>query len=299
MVASQTPGCQQALANLHLPQLDRLLARLTPAAPDSGDASSPEPPHERALAAALGLPTQATPWAAWHQRETAQACAWITPCQWQVGADRIVMADPAQLQLDEAASRALLEIVGGWLAQDGIALHYEAPTRWRAQGALFEGLACASLDRVIGRDVRAWMPQGAQARLAQRLHSEVQMLLYTHAFSAARAAQGLPAINAFWVHGAGRLATMAPTPVALPEIPRTLIDAALREDWGAWAQAWQALDRGIIAECAAQQAEGVRLRLTLCGERAALCFDSAGRGWRHKISGLFRLLRFTDLRDQL
>lgn len=84
-------------------------------------------------------------------------------------------------------------------------LEYQQPQRWLARGALFDDLATASMDRVIGRDVRPWLPDAQQARALHRLQSEVQMLLYTHVFNDARAARGQVPINAFWVHGAGRL----------------------------------------------------------------------------------------------
>ena len=70
--ASASEGCQQALQNLALPHLDRLLARLSPhpAGSDSGEETSFTPPHERALARALGLPAEdgRIPWAAWHRQ---------------------------------------------------------------------------------------------------------------------------------------------------------------------------------------------------------------------------------------
>ena len=74
-------------------------------------------------------------------------------------------------------------------------LHYDQPTRWLASGPLFADLATASLERVLLRDVRAWMPDVKQARTLHRLHSEMQMLLYTHAFNEERSAQGLSLIH--------------------------------------------------------------------------------------------------------
>ena len=71
--ASTAEGCQQALPGLALPHLDRLLARLSPhtAQTDTGEETSFTPPHERALARALGLPFDdgRTPWAAWHRHQ--------------------------------------------------------------------------------------------------------------------------------------------------------------------------------------------------------------------------------------
>ena len=311
--ASTAEGCQQALQGLALPHLDRLLARLSPhtAQTDTGEETSFTPPHERALARALGLPFDdgRTPWAAWHRHQQGQpahgqAWAFITPCQWHVSTDHITLRDPDSLGLDEAASRVLLAIVAPWFAEDGIALHYDQPTRWLASGALFDGLATASLERVLLRDVRPWMPEPRAAQAARtlhRLHSEMQMLLYTHAFNDERAARGLPVVNSFWVHGTGPLPlpTPAPPPTTVPTVPTTLRDAALREDWRTWATAWAALDSGPVADLLRQSESGAPVQLTLCGERNALGFHSAPRGLAQRIQGFFRPQRFMDLRNQL
>jgi len=290
-------ACGAAASPPPLPQLDRLLNRLVPARRDEGDAYDFAPPHERALARALGLPVAATPWAAWGQGDTGSACAWITPCHWQVGTDQVRLLDPAALALTEAEARALLAVLAPWFAEDGIELAYDQPTRWLARGAVFEGLATASLDRVINRDVRAWMPDAAQARALHRLHSEMQMLLYTHAFNDARAGRGQMPVNAFWVHGAGRLGEVPAQP--LPAIAEDLRAHALREDWGAWASAWAALDAGPVAELAARAARGEAVQLTLCGERSAITWHGAPRSLGQRISSLFSPQRFSSVREKL
>ena len=212
--ASRAPGAQEALKGLALPHLDRLLARLSTADASPGEETSLTPPHERALAQALGLGTQdgLIPWAAWHRLQQGQppvqtpddsAWAFITPCQWQVTTDHITLHDPAHLGLDEAASRELLAIVDPWFAEDGITLYYDQPTRWLASSPLFATLATASLERVQGRDVRAWMPDARKARTLHRLQSEMQMLLYTHPFNDARTASGARSTKA-QIHGPSR-----------------------------------------------------------------------------------------------
>ena len=305
--ASTAEGCQQALQGLALPHLDRLLARLSPhtAQTDTGEETSFTPPHERAQARALGLPFDdgRTPWAAWHRHQQGQpahgeAWAFITPCQWHVSTDHITLRDPDSLGLDEAASRVLLAIVAPWFAEDGIALHYDQPTRWLASGALFDELATASLERVLLRDLRPWLPDARAARTLHRLHSEMQMLLYTHAFNDERAARGLPVINSFWVHGTGLLPAPVPATTA-PTVPTTLRDAALREDWRAWATAWAALDAGPVADLLRQAESGAPVQLTLCGERHAQSFRNAPRSLAQRFQSLFRPQRFMDLRNQL
>ena len=312
--ASASEGCQQALQALALPHLDRLLARLTlqPALSDNGEETSYTPPHERALARHLGLPVQdgRIPWAAWHRHlqglaADGQAWAFVTPCQWQVTTDHVTLRDPALLGLDEAASRALMAIVAPWFAEDGITLHYDQPTRWLACGAPFEELPAASLERVLLRDVRAWMPDARTepaARTLHRLHSEMQMLLYTHAFNDERTARGLPVVNAFWVHGAGRLPQPAPGAGAEAEPPTVataLRDAALREDWRAWAEAFAALDAGPVADLLRQAEAGAHVQLTLCGERSVRTLEAAPRSLAQRFQSLFKPQRFADLRNQL
>lgn len=304
LAASHAEGCQQALQGLALPQLDRLLARLSPAGLDAGSEADPTPPHERALARHLDLAGNAPPWAAWQRLQSgeqdalSQAWAFITPCQWQAGANHVLLGDPALLRLTEQDARALLAILAPWFAEDGITLIYDQPTRWLACGAPFQGLVTASLERVQGRDVSPWLPDKQQARALHRLHSEMQMLLYTHPFNDARAARGLPPVNAFWVHGAGALA-QAPASTDAPDMPTTLLEAALREDWRAWAEAWRTLDTGPVARLADHVARGGSARLTLCGERSAMAWQTAPRGLGQRIQSFFRPQSFTSVREQL
>ena len=307
--AVQSPGAQQALASLELPHLERLLARLSPLESDVGDEESPSPPHERALARALGLPggDGQLPWAAWQVQQTGvdapapdnAAWAFVTPCHWQVSTDHITLHGPAALALDEAGSRALLAVIAPWFAQDGITLLYEQPTRWLAHGEAFANLRSTSLERVLQRDVRPWLQSAEQHPVLRRLHSEMQMLLYTHPWNEAREAQRQPTVNAFWVHGAGQLAANTPVKQQAPHMPLTLRDAALREDWAAWASAWQQLDAGPVAELAAQAARGSAVQLTLCGESSAFSWHSAPRSLRQRISSLFGSKPFADVRYKL
>jgi len=308
---------QAALQALALPHLARLLAHMTPVQRDNGDATSLSPPHERVLAQCLGIASDdgKIPWAAWqvaqhHAGLTAQeggaahhaataaatvtppddAWAWITPCHWQVGIDRMTLADPAGLALDEADSRTLLAALQPWFAEDGIALHYDTPGRWLARGAVFAGLATASLDRVAGREVDAWMPRAPQAALLRRLQSEMQMLLYTHPVNDARAQRGLPPVNSFWVSGTGALAAPLPVRPSWPaqvRVVRELAPAALQRDGAAWTHAWTALDATEVAALWATLQRTGRARLVLCGEHSALTLEAGPRSILQKISSFF------------
>lgn len=291
--ASPASGCREALRTLRLPHLERLLARMAVAATDEGSEHALSMPHERALAHACGLqaPDGLIPWAAWqvHQagRDTRYAAwAWITPCHWRVGRDSITMGHPQDLQLDSQESQALLAAMQPYFEQDGIRLEYDAPTLWLARSEVFRKLPTASMDRVIGRTIDAWMPQGPDAASLRRLQQEMQMLLYTHPLNDERARGGLPAVNSFWISGTGALpASHAESAAPGLLITHYLRDAALREDWHAWASAWQQLDAGECARLGAALDEGQTVRITLCGDRSARTWSSEGGGlWRRMAS---------------
>jgi hypothetical protein len=288
-------GCASALPTLKLPHLAKLLSRLTPLPLDCGDEFSLSPPHERALARALGLPTAdgLIPWAALQALQTQPADgAWgfITPCHWQVGTNHIAMSGLDLPDFPAHESQTLLAAMRPYFEEDGIALHFDCPTRWLAHGDLLEGLATASLDRVAGRNVESWIPRSASAAGLRRLQNEMQMLLYTHPVNDARAARGVPPVNSFWLSGTGSLPQPPVQPAIEPQplVVTTLRDAALNEDWGAWVQAWHVLDATACAALLGALDQGsTGHQLTLCGERNAQTLNAQPRTFYQRFMNLF------------
>ncbi|MEO8299216.1 MAG: hypothetical protein ABI574_15555 [Burkholderiales bacterium] len=284
----------QALRSLQLPQLARLLGELTATARDEASETSRNPPHERALARALGWPDAGDgclPWGAWlAQRDggVTGPASWglLSPTHQHAGTQQVSLLDPDALALDEATSRTLFDAVRPQFESEGFATAWGAPQRWYVAHPLLDGLATASLDRVIGRNVDAWLPDQPQARLLRRLQMEVQMLLYTHPLNDAREAAGQFSVNATWLSGCGRLP--AGTPPADVSVDDRLRRPALNEDWPAWAAAWQALDDGPLSALRAAAQQGESVQLTLCGERAAQRFETRPRSLLNRIAAHWR-----------
>jgi hypothetical protein len=283
LASAASDAGRAALAHLETPALDALLAAWREAErDDSADETSLTPPHERALARALGWRADAPlPWAARAARADGVevgAAAWgqLTPVHWRVGADAIHLADPRALALDAADSRALLDAVRPLFDSEGFTLAWGAPLRWYASHPALAGLATASLDRVIGRSVDRWLPAQREARPLRRLQSEVQMLLHTHPLNAAREAAGALPVNSFWLSGCGVAQPEAAHDARLDDRLRA---PALAEDWTAWSAAWAALDAALAAAPPS--------RLTLCGERASVTFAPVPRSvWQRIASSL-------------
>lgn len=287
--AGLSAACAETLLHLALPNLAALLGRLEATERDTADEYSLNPPHERVLARTLGMEGEdgALPWAA--RAAAADGIAvgdgvWgqLTPAHWQVGRETVTLTDPAALALDEAESRALFEAVRGLFESEGFTLAWGAPLRWYAAHDSLDGLPCASIDRVIGRNVDLWLQTDTRrfpaARLIRRLQNEVQMLLYTHPLTDAREARGLLPVNSFWLSGCGRFQATAGI---APTVDTRLRGPLLAEDWSAWSEAWQALDAGPVARALAQAQRGDALTLTLCGERSAQTFEARPQSlWR-------------------
>lgn len=280
-------GGRQALRSLALPQLDALLARLAVVDADRAEAHTLTPPHERALARAIGLAGAdgELPWAALDAAGDGLDpgdLAWglLTPTHWAAGADGVRVVDPQALALDEAESRALCDALHEAFEHAGWLLAWGAPLRWYAAHESLAELPTASLDRVIGRDVEAWVASRDDARMRapRRLQMEAQMLLHAHPVNAAREARGALAVNSLWLSGCGARQAVA-QPAAL-RVDERLRAPALAEDWAAWRDAWAALDAGPIAEARARVDAGDgAFELTLCGERAALRLAPTRASW--------------------
>jgi hypothetical protein len=314
---------QPLLAGLRLPRLAELLARLEPETIDLDTEDSLSPPHERALARALGLwPAGASdldgriPWAAWLAHRAGidtggQPCALILPCRWQVGMNEVVLDPVAPLALGDDGD-VLLASMQPYFEEDGLRLvalpadlaaePWGTPvTAWLAWGAPLGDLRTGSPDRATGRHVDLWNLPGDAARLARRLQHEMQMLLYTHPRNEAREPRGQIAPNSLWFWGTGPLpwapaSADAPTDTPPPALRPTAVDslrqAALRQDGTGWLQAWEQLDAGPVAALLARAQAGHAVNLTLCGERGAQTWRVPTRtGWRARWSRLMSARR--------
>ena len=273
-----------ALKALRLPNLEALLAQLAPAQQDDGDEYSRTPPHERRLAQLYGWQGEDGRWpfAAHHAAgdglpgSDQGAWALVTPVHWHVGSDQISLLDPALLNLGEAESRALLEIVRPSFEEVGWRVHWGAPLRWYAQHEGFAGMEAASLERAIGRNLDLWISDHPAARTVRRLQVEAQMLWHGHAVNDAREARRELPVNSFWLSGCGAAQPARP-PTGL-RVDDRLRAPLLAGEWEAWVAAWAELDAGPIAELRAAADRGEALQLTLCGERHSRSWQTAPRG---------------------
>lgn len=272
------------------PQLDALVQHWSDLRRDDADSASLSPPHERAWARALGLdaPDGCLPWASLQAAADGIAVAhhaWalLTPAHWRIGSDGVHLADPSLLELSDAHSRTLFDAVRPLFESEGFVTAWGAALRWYVAHESLQGLACASLDRVIGRNIDAWVPRQVQAKPLRRLQNEAQMVLHGHPVNETRDAAGHLVVNSFWFSGCGTAQPTAPADVRQDDRLRA---PALREDASAWIEAWRALDTEALGALIAVAAQGQPARLTLCGERSAVELAPPPKaGWWQRVAG--------------
>ena len=257
-------------------------------------------PHERLQALALGWSPEADalPWAAWQRTQqglhSTAPQAWMTPCHWQIGMNQVVMANPEHLRLSDDESQQLLQAMQPFLQEDGLQVTWHSALLWHAQGQMLADVPTASLDRVIGQNVKDWMPEHPAARALQRLQSEMQMLLYNHPVNDAREARRQHTVNAFWLHGAGTLPkpsfTVAPPMTVNVTVSDALRASALQGDLQAWRQNWQALDAKAMAQALQHLQDTCQVTLSLCSEHTAHTYTAAPAAWHQRPQRAFKRL---------
>lgn len=267
-------AARHAFSSLALPNLAAQLGRLSPADTWGSDEYAPQPPHHLALAALRG---QAEPSAAAWAVDAGGDLAWalMTPVHLAVGTDGVDVLPPAALQLSESeAARFVALLKELWPESEGWQWRLLDSTRWAiGHASLLEGLQAASIERAAGRSIEPWLPQ---SRVLRRWQNEAQMLMHGHALNEEREARGDYAINSVWISDIGR-SSGRPADVT---VDARLTGPLLNGDLAAWAEAWQRLDAGPLAQPLTS--------LTLCGERFARRFTAQPLSLVEKLKRRFK-----------
>lgn len=230
------------------------------------------------------------PLEAWLVGDTSgTAWARLSPFHGLVGADRITLLPPADLQLSESESRELFAAVHPLFDSEGVQLQWHGPTHWRVAHESLRDLPCASRPRAEGDSVQRWQGRTplAASRLLRRLQNEAQMVLHEHPVNRLREERGALAVNSLWLDHAGAATGPSdPQDGAAAQGPTTWLQAVRATAVRPWSQAHEALqawvDRALVPP-AEGQSEPV---LVLCGRYAAQAFTMRRLpgGWRGAIA---------------
>ena len=114
------------------------------------------------------------------------------------------------LQADESA--ALIGRLNKLYANDGLVFEAPAPDRWYIGCPRASDLRAVTPDRVAGRNVDAFMPEGDDARGWRAWLNEVQMLLHDAPVNTDRERRGALPVNSVWLWGGGQCPSVSAGP---------------------------------------------------------------------------------------
>ena len=123
------------------------------------------------------------------------------PVHVQMQRDQMVLQPLALLAMDEATQ--LCASLNAHFAAEGLRFFAPHPQRWYLQLDNIPDMTTRPLAQVVGRNLRAHLPQGPDALRWHRVFNEIQMLFFEHAVNLAREARGEQTINSIWLWGGG------------------------------------------------------------------------------------------------
>ncbi|MCB5183641.1 hypothetical protein LG201_00275 [Methylobacillus gramineus] len=126
-----------------------------------------------------------------------------TPVNFLLQRDHFLLNLPAPLLLSEGEAQALLDSLNQHFAPQQLQFSLAADGHWYLRLPASPGIHTHLLAEVVGRDVRAFLPQGQSAWQWRTLLNEVQMLLFEHEVNQARESRGELPVNSLWLSGGG------------------------------------------------------------------------------------------------
>lgn len=136
------------------------------------------------------------------------------PVHLQLQRDRMVLMDAGNLDISAQEAGSLTAALNSHFAADGLSFFPTRPGSWHLRLAHPARLETHPLEAVIGRNIRYFLPAGADGGNWHRILNEIQMLLHSHPVNQAREERGKPVINSIWPWGGGTLAGKLSAPYA-------------------------------------------------------------------------------------
>ncbi len=117
--------------------------------------------------------------------------------------DQVVLQ--ADLALSEQEAAQLCASLNAHFAIDGLHFLAPHPQRWYLQLEHIPAMETHPLPQVVGADMHAHLPYGADALRWHSVLNEIQMLFYEHEVNLAREQRGEVAVSGVWLWGGGML----------------------------------------------------------------------------------------------
>jgi hypothetical protein len=127
------------------------------------------------------------------------------PVHLATGSNGLRMADASNFSLTQHDAIVLAAALEEFFKEQHWKLEVPQPGRWYVRLPQKPAIVTTEIDRVAGRDVRPWLPDGPDRRIWDRLMNEIQMLLHACEVNREREQRGELPVNSLWFWGIGSL----------------------------------------------------------------------------------------------
>jgi len=186
-----------------MPALEHLLAK--------GSVSKSTQVFEAALCEAFGIekqldwPVAALSWLGEGNDPGDECWLYADPVNLQLQRDYFSLNLPVPVPLDLAESEELIASLNRHFSEDGLQFSVAPSGQWYLRMASAVAVKTSFPTQAAGRDIRDFLPIGAEADKLRSVLNEMQMLLHEHPVNKAREERGEVIINSLWLSGSGRV----------------------------------------------------------------------------------------------
>lgn len=247
----------EVCAELHLPALEKILARGAPMKPLlAADPSAQTAGSGLSLESYLcGLFAVASPSGAPLAPISAafdglESGCWLRadPVHVRLQREQVVLLPNVAVSAIEA--QQLCASLNEHFAGQGMAFFAPHPERWYVRLAALPDIETVPLSQAAGQNIHGNLPTGAEARRWHQLFNEIQMLLFAHPLNEAREARGELPVNSVWFWGGGSDAR-PPTgcacgSVSSDEVLVEMLAAAAGTPFAQWQPAWRGTESQLV-----------------------------------------------------
>lgn len=137
---------------------------------------------------------------------------WLCASPVGISLQRDEMVLRSDITLSAAEALQLCESLNAHFAADGLRFVAPHPQRWYLQLGQTPKIRTHPLSQVVGANMHAYLPTGADALRWHSVLNEIQMLFYEHSVNRSREARGEPVIGSVWLWGGGKAPDNLPRP---------------------------------------------------------------------------------------
>lgn len=188
---------------LHLPALEKLLARGVPVSPahSKGESSSLEDALCGMFAVSCEAGAPVAPISAVFDGLGAGCWLRADPVHLRLQREQVVLLPNVEISAPDAL--LLCDSLNAHFDGQGMEFFAPHPQRWYVRLEAVPDVQMMPLSQASGRNIHGNLPTGAEARRWHQLFNEIQMLLFAHPLNEAREERGELPVNSVWFWGGG------------------------------------------------------------------------------------------------